>query len=55
VALEPPVEAAGNPPTFAGRSLIGASDADMIATAYADAQLNRVPGIEDTLSVSRCR
>ena len=39
------------PPTFAGRSLLVASDADMVATAYADAKLDRVPGIVDTLSV----
>jgi hypothetical protein len=31
--------------------LLIASDADMVATAYADSMLNRVPGIEDTLTV----
>ena len=36
---------------FAGRALLVASDADMVATAYADAKLDRVPGIEDTLTV----
>jgi DNA-binding beta-propeller fold protein YncE len=41
------------PPQFAGKALLVASDADMVATAYADAKLDRVPGIEDTLSVVR--
>ena len=36
---------------FAGRSLLVASDADMVATAYADAKLDRVPGVEDALTV----
>jgi 6-phosphogluconolactonase (cycloisomerase 2 family) len=38
------------PPQFAGRALLVASDADMVATAYADAKLDRVPGIEDALT-----
>ena len=37
--------------TFTGRSLLVASDADMVATAYGDAKLDRVAGIEDTLTV----
>ncbi|MEM1241842.1 MAG: hypothetical protein AAGI45_18580 [Cyanobacteria bacterium P01_H01_bin.26] len=37
--------------TFDGRALLVASDADMVATSYGDAQLDRVPGIEDTLTV----
>ena len=36
---------------FAGQALLVASDADMVATAYADGQLDRVPGIEDALTV----
>jgi DNA-binding beta-propeller fold protein YncE len=35
---------------FNGRALLIASDADMVATAYADAKLDRVAGIEDTLT-----
>ncbi|MGG6266206.1 hypothetical protein ACQ4M3_05120 [Leptolyngbya sp. AN03gr2] len=37
-------------PQFAGRALLVASDADMVATAYADAKLDRVTGIEDALT-----
>ncbi|MEL6555621.1 MAG: beta-propeller fold lactonase family protein [Cyanobacteria bacterium J06621_11] len=37
--------------TFTGQALLVASDADMVATAYADAKLDRVPGIEDALTV----
>ncbi|MEO0491256.1 MAG: hypothetical protein AAFZ49_17150, partial [Cyanobacteria bacterium J06659_2] len=36
---------------FAGQALLVASDADMVATAYGDAQLDRVPGIEDALTL----
>ena len=36
---------------FAGQALLVASDADMVATAYGDAKLDRVPGIEDALTV----
>lgn len=36
---------------FIGQALLVASDADMVATAYADAKLDRVPGIEDALTV----
>ena len=36
---------------FAGQALLVASDADMVATAYADAKLDRVPGVEDALTV----
>lgn len=35
---------------FNGRALLIASDADMVATAYADGKLDRVAGIEDTLT-----
>jgi DNA-binding beta-propeller fold protein YncE len=42
---------AQSPAQFAGRALLVASDADMVATAYADAKLDRVAGIEDTLTV----
>ncbi|MEO1095879.1 MAG: hypothetical protein AAFX01_13370 [Cyanobacteria bacterium J06638_28] len=38
-------------PQFEGRALLVASDADMVATAYADANLDRVPGVEDALTV----
>ncbi len=38
-------------PQFAGQALLVASDADMVATAYADGRLERVPGIKDTLTV----
>ncbi len=38
---------------FEGRALLVASDADMVATAYADAKLDRVAGIEDTLTTMR--
>lgn len=36
---------------FTGQALLVASDADMVATAYADAQLDRIAGIEDTLTL----
>ncbi|MEM6613319.1 MAG: hypothetical protein AAF652_13885 [Cyanobacteria bacterium P01_C01_bin.72] len=39
------------PITFTGDKLLIASDADMVATAYGDAKLDRVAGIEDTLTV----
>ena len=39
------------PVTFSGDKLLVASDADMVATAYGDAKLDRVAGIEDTLTV----
>ena len=39
------------PITFTGDKLLVASDADMVATAYADAKLDRVAGIEDTLTL----
>ena len=39
------------PVSFSGDKLLIASDADMVATAYADAKLDRVAGIEDTLTV----
>ena len=40
-----------SPITFEGDKLLIASDADMVATAYADAKLDRLAGIEDTLTV----
>ncbi|MBE9140206.1 beta-propeller fold lactonase family protein [Nodosilinea sp. LEGE 07088] len=46
-----PVAQSDQPPNFRGRALLVASDADMVATAYADAQLHRVAGIEDTLTL----
>ena len=39
------------PVQFTGRQLLVASDADMVATAYADGQLDQVEGIEDALTV----
>ena len=39
------------PLQFIGRALLVASDADMVATAYADGQLDRVSGVNDALSV----
>lgn len=45
-----PISQSSSPLEFSGQALLVASDADMVATAYADAQLNRVPGIEDTLT-----
>jgi hypothetical protein len=42
---------AQSPAGFMGRALLVASDADMVATAYADAKLDRVTGIEDALTV----
>ncbi len=36
---------------FNGDKLLIASDADMVATAYADAKLDRVAGVEDALTV----
>jgi DNA-binding beta-propeller fold protein YncE len=46
-----PIAPSPQPLQFTGRALLIASDADMVATAYADAQLNRVAGIEDTLTI----
>jgi DNA-binding beta-propeller fold protein YncE len=43
--------ASQSPAKFEGRALLVASDADMVATAYADAKLDRVMGVEDTLTV----
>lgn len=37
-------------PYFAGKTLVVASDADMVATAYADAKLDRIAGVEDALT-----
>lgn len=39
------------PVTFTGDKLLIASDADMVATAYADAKLDRVAGVEDALTI----
>jgi DNA-binding beta-propeller fold protein YncE len=46
-----PTPATASLNSFAGRALLGASDGDMTATAYATGDLGRVPGIEDALSV----
>jgi DNA-binding beta-propeller fold protein YncE len=46
-----PIATSSPPIEFAGRALLVASDADMVATAYADGKLDRVAGVEDTLSV----
>jgi hypothetical protein len=40
----------GQPLQFSGRALLVASDADMVATAYANGRLDRVAGIEDALT-----
>jgi DNA-binding beta-propeller fold protein YncE len=45
-----PIAQSSQPIEFAGRALLVASDANMVATAYADAKLDRVAGIEDTLT-----
>ena len=45
-----PVSQSPSPLEFSGKALLVASDADMVATAYADAKLDRVKGIEDTLT-----
>lgn len=45
-----PIVQGKQPLQFSGRALLVASDADMVATAYADAKLDRVAGIEDTLT-----
>jgi DNA-binding beta-propeller fold protein YncE len=46
-----PITLSTKPIAFSGDKLLIASDADMVATAYADAKLDRVAGIEDTLTV----
>jgi DNA-binding beta-propeller fold protein YncE len=46
-----PITSSTTPISFSGDKLLIASDADMVATAYADAKLDRVAGIEDTLTV----
>jgi len=46
-----PILSSPQPLTFTGNALLVTSDADMVATAYADGVLNREPGIEDTLTV----
>lgn len=46
-----PIVRSAEPLRFSGEKLLVASDADMVATAYADAKLDRVEGIEDTLTV----
>jgi len=52
VAIQTPIaEGQDQPPRFEGKALLVASDADMVATAYADARLDRVSGVKDTLSV----
>jgi DNA-binding beta-propeller fold protein YncE len=46
-----PINSSTKPIAFSGNKLLIASDADMVATAYADAKLDRVAGIEDALTV----
>lgn len=46
-----PIVADARFPQFSGQKLLIASDADMVATAYANGVLNRIPGVEDTLAV----
>ncbi|NJL39349.1 MAG: hypothetical protein HC899_23310 [Leptolyngbyaceae cyanobacterium SM1_4_3] len=46
-----PIIPSPQPFAFTGSALLVASDADMVATAYADGVLNRIPGVEDTLTV----
>jgi DNA-binding beta-propeller fold protein YncE len=46
-----PIDRTTQPITFSGDKLLIASDADMVATAYADAKLDRVSGVEDALTV----
>jgi 6-phosphogluconolactonase (cycloisomerase 2 family) len=45
-----PIARSTQPVQCTERALLVASDADMVATAYADAKLDRVPGIEDALT-----
>ncbi|NJR73171.1 MAG: hypothetical protein HC773_04720 [Scytonema sp. CRU_2_7] len=49
VPIAPIVQA--SQPRFTGRALLVASDADMVATAYIDGIPDKVPSIEDNLSV----
>jgi DNA-binding beta-propeller fold protein YncE len=46
-----PITSSTKPIAFSGDKLLIASDADMVATAYADAKLDRVSGVEDALTV----
>ncbi|MGL4881583.1 MAG: hypothetical protein ACRC8K_11010, partial [Waterburya sp.] len=46
-----PIAQPTQPVAFSGDKLLIASDANMVATAYADAKLDRVAGIEDTLTI----
>jgi DNA-binding beta-propeller fold protein YncE len=46
-----PISSSKQPVTFNGDKLVIASDADMVATAYGDAKLDRVAGVEDALTV----
>jgi DNA-binding beta-propeller fold protein YncE len=46
-----PISSSKQPVTFNGDKLLITSDADMVATAYGDAKLDRVAGVEDTLTV----
>ena len=46
-----PIPRSPQPITFNGDTLLIASDADMVATAYADAKLDRVAEVEDTLTL----
>ena len=51
VANTVPQTQASAVPEFEGQALLVASDADMVATAYGDGNLDRVPGIEDALTI----
>ncbi len=46
-----PIPRSPQPITFNGDTLLIASDADMVATAYADAKIDRVAEVEDTLTL----
>lgn len=46
-----PVARTAQFPQFLGQRLLVASDADMVATAYADGGLQRISGVEDALTV----
>lgn len=57
ISLNPRVKIAqipeklSQPVQFIGKNLLVTSDADMVATAYADGKLDQVEGIEDALTV----
>ncbi len=51
IALSQPLAAVGKEATSFQGHILAASDADMLATAYANGILNKVAGIEDSLSI----